>query len=102
MPVAELSLSMMHTRRTSDSPPTSTEEHVKAEEHAKADWTPEDIEAFIDFLIEHKAEAGDGANFKPSVWSGSASEMAKHTTKGAQKSAAACKSKWAEVHTRTS
>jgi hypothetical protein len=96
MPVAELSLSMMHTRRTSDSPPTSTEEH------AKADWTLEDIEAFIDFLIEHKAEAGDDANFKPSVWSGAASEMAKHTTKGARKSAAACKSKWAQVHTRTS
>jgi hypothetical protein len=87
----------MHTRRTSQSPPTSVEE-----EHTKADWTADDVDAFVDFLVEHRAEAGDGANFKPSVWTAAASEMAKHTTKGARKTANACKSKWSRVRTSAS
>ena len=85
----------MHTRRTSQSPPTSLQENEEGDCH----WSKDDVEALIDFLVEHKAEAGDGGNFKAVVWTAVAQEMGKRTSKGAKKTAAKCKSKWERVCT---
>ena len=60
-------------------------------------WTFEDEERLIQFLLDHHAEAGDGANFKSSVWNAAGEELSKHVTKGGPKTAASCKSKWDRV-----
>jgi hypothetical protein len=60
-------------------------------------WSSADEIAFIDFLIAHKAEAGDGLNFKPSVWTAAAEHMRPLTTKGGPKQADKCKAKWGRV-----
>jgi hypothetical protein len=93
----------MQTRRLSDSPPGSTQgadSPASVSNLPVADrsvWTSEDETALIQFLNSRRAEAGDGANFKQTVWNAAAAEMAKHTTKGGVKTAAACKSKWTRV-----
>jgi hypothetical protein len=85
----------------SDTPPLNTSNVLSLSVHpepaAKAFWTPEDESALINHLIDRKAEAGDGANFKGDVWNGAAKEMEGYTTKGGVKTAAACKSKWTRV-----
>lgn len=62
-------------------------------------WTLEDESHLVHFLIDHKAEAGDGANFKTSLWNAAAEELSKHITKGGPKTAGSCKSKWDRVCT---
>src|ERR1700722_7319450 len=63
----------------------------------KADWSVEDETALIDFLITHKAEAGDGLNYKSSTWTAAAAHMLPLTTKGGPKTADKCKTKWGRV-----
>ena len=70
---------------THSSPPNS--DHSESEEASWATgaansdlmtnviWTQEDETALINFLIAHKSEAGDGVNFKPSVWTATAIHM---------------------------
>jgi Myb/SANT-like DNA-binding domain len=67
----------------------------------RAVWTQEDETVLLAFLLEHKAEVGDGINFKQAVWTAAASEMAKRPHKGAAKSANSCKNKWAKVRDLT-
>jgi len=97
----------MHTR---NSPPNSnhsvSEERSGVTEAANADlasnvvWTKEDETALIDFLITHKSVAGDGLNYKASVWTAAAAHMQPVTTKGAPKNAEKCKAKWTRVRTK--
>jgi hypothetical protein len=86
---------MMQTRSSQSPPNSSTSQTESALITQKTFWSTEDETALIEFLIERKAEAGDGANFKQSVWNAAAEEMVKHTTKGPPKSADSCKTKWA-------
>jgi hypothetical protein len=60
-------------------------------------WTLEDESRLVQFLLDHHAEAGDGANFKASLWNAAGEELSKHVTKGGPKTAASCKSKWDRV-----
>jgi hypothetical protein len=76
------------TLEEEDLPPLST---------PKAIWTTDDESALIAFLLKHKDEARDGANFKSSVWKAAVEEMEKYTTKGGPKSADSCKLKWTQV-----
>jgi hypothetical protein len=64
---------------------------------ARAIWTIAEESELIAFLDKHKAEAGDGLNFKGPVWTAAAKEMAKHTTRGAAKGPKACRSKFMRV-----
>ena len=64
---------------------------------APVHWSAANETAFVDFLIAHKAEAGDGLNFKPSVWTAAAEHMRPLTTKGGPKHAEKCKAKWGRV-----
>ena len=72
---------------TSDLPSTSGTVH----------WTVEEEAILIKFLVVHKAEAGNGLNFKTSIWTAAAEHMQLHTKKGGIKTASKCKSKWARV-----
>jgi hypothetical protein len=68
-----------------------------AKKAAKAFWTADDEQALVEFLKKHKAEAGDGANFKQTTWVAAAADMAKHTSRGAPKNAKSCLTKWTRV-----
>jgi hypothetical protein len=63
----------------------------------RAIWTQEDEKELLGFLLEHKAEAGDGVNFKQTTWNAAAAALAKRPHKGAVKSANSCKNKWTKV-----
>jgi hypothetical protein len=63
----------------------------------RSQWTSEDEKALVQFLLKHKSEAGDGANFKNTTWSQVAKEMDERKTRGGEKTAEACKTKWIRV-----
>ena len=65
----------------------------------RAIWTEEETGALLTYLIEHKAEAGDGANFKASTFSNAAKLLVPMKVKGGEKTADVCKRKWASVCT---
>jgi Myb/SANT-like DNA-binding domain len=63
----------------------------------KVEWSPDDETLLIQFLIEHKAEAGDGTNYKKSLWTQIAATLNACKTSGASKTESKCKSKWGRV-----
>jgi hypothetical protein len=95
---------IINDMQTRSSPPQSTHsdsDHASQAvtgANAPVHWTEVDESALVDFLIAHKAEGGDGMNFKPSVWSAAAEHMRPLTTKGGPKNARKCKAKWHRVH----
>jgi hypothetical protein len=64
-----------------------------------AHWFTSDEAALIEFLITHKAEVGDGFNFKAVTWTAAAAHMVAYTEKGDTKTAGVCKNKWTRVCT---
>lgn len=64
----------------------------------RAHWSAADESALVFFLLEHKSEAGDGANFKAQTWKAAAEVLGKTVAKGGPKTAASCKNKWQRVH----
>ncbi|KAF8060959.1 hypothetical protein FPV67DRAFT_1631942 [Lyophyllum atratum] len=60
----------------------------------KAAWTHADTTHFLEYLIEHKSEAGDGGNFKVATWRACAAHLNETLTKGAQKTYLSCKGKY--------
>ena len=85
----------MSTHRSSESLPLVNTGSSVAE--PRCHWTDADELAFINFLLDHKAEAGDGGSFKANIWNAAAVEMLKHTTKGGTKVAGKCKAKYVVV-----
>ncbi len=63
----------------------------------KCQWSLEEEEHLILFLVSRKSEAGDGGSFKAPIWTAAAQEMAKFPTKGPNKTATACSSKYGHV-----
>ncbi|KAF8578798.1 hypothetical protein K439DRAFT_1621030 [Ramaria rubella] len=61
------------------------------------EWTPEDNVALINLLIDHKAEAGEGGNFKKAMWVAVAVGMAGHPYKGGLKTLEACRTRWMKL-----
>ena len=80
---------MLDGRSSDSDAPVST--HVS--------WDMGSEAALIDFLLEHKSEAGDGINFKVPTFKKAAIHLISFTLKGGAKSAASCKNKWAWVCT---
>jgi hypothetical protein len=64
-----------------------------------AHWFTSNEAALIEFLITHKAEVGDGFNFKDVTWTAAAAHMVAYTERGDPKTAGVCKNKWARVCT---
>ena len=83
------------TRRSSNSPPIGI---VNTSSTERCHWNPSNDAALISFLLDHKAEAGDGGSFKANIWDAATVEMLKHTTKGGGKIASKCRAKYVAVH----
>jgi hypothetical protein len=59
-------------------------------------WTTGEERELIDFLSDHKSEAGDGSNFKSTTWTQAAAHMsALHVN--VRYSASQCSGKWGRV-----
>jgi len=63
----------------------------------RATWTDAQESALLAFLLEHKAEAGDGANFKTATWNEAAAMLEKMPYTGKSKTGTSCKTKWSKV-----
>lgn len=88
--VAIIALCAQYTTLLMATTPTATSS-------AKAYWNDKEIAAFIDYLHDHKAEAGDGGNFKISTFNRAAEHLAPLLTQGGKKTSAMCKTKWASA-----
>jgi hypothetical protein len=86
---------MMQTR--SSSPPQAPDAPPQPESSGKAHWSEDDEIALIEYIADHKAEAGDGMKFKGAFWTGAAKEMQAHSSLGGPKTPAGCSSKWDRV-----
>lgn len=60
-------------------------------------WTTAEELSFIDFLIVHKAEAGDGANFKAVTFQKAAKHLVPLLKRGAVKTGKSCGNKYCAV-----
>ena len=60
-------------------------------------WSMVEEKAMINFLIDHKAEAGGGFNFKDATWSKVAEHLQPLRTEGGVKTGKKCKEKWGWV-----
>lgn len=60
-------------------------------------WTPGDEDKLLDFLLEHRAAAGDGGNFKEATFQGISGLLTPLVTKGGPKTVRACQNKWNSV-----
>jgi hypothetical protein len=63
----------------------------------KAIWNNTEITVFINYLIAHKYEAGDGASFKLSTFIAALPVLAPLQTVGPIKTVKMCKGKWQTV-----
>ena len=63
----------------------------------RCDWSDEDEIQLINFLIEHKAEAGDSAMFKAPIWNTASQLLEKSHVKGGPKTSKACSDKWMRI-----
>ncbi|PPQ97013.1 hypothetical protein CVT26_006439 [Gymnopilus dilepis] len=59
-----------------------------------ASWTSAEESAFVDFLFEHRAEAGDGGNFKATTFQKALTHIAPFFKRGAAKSVKNLRNKW--------
>ncbi|KAF8589173.1 hypothetical protein K439DRAFT_1283377, partial [Ramaria rubella] len=60
-------------------------------------WVLKDDIALINFLINHKVEAGEGGNFKKSMWMAVAGVMVDWPSTRGLKTWEACRSRWIKV-----
>jgi len=62
-------------------------------------WNLPEEKAMIDYLVEHKASAGDGFTFKDATWTKVAEHLQPLRTEGGVKTGKKCKEKWGRVST---
>jgi len=60
-------------------------------------WTLAEETALVDFLVDNKAEAGDGGNFKKATFQRAMTSIAHLHERGAPKTVKSCQNKWASV-----
>lgn len=60
-------------------------------------WTLAEEAALLDFLVENKAEAGDGGNFKQATFQRAVESIKPLFKRGAAKTVKSCQNKWAAV-----
>ena len=65
-----------------------------------ARWTVDEERSLIDYLSNHKSEAGDAMNFKMTTFRAAAEHIkqAYAHQQGGEKTADACRTKWGNVH----
>ncbi|KAF8588841.1 hypothetical protein K439DRAFT_1613191 [Ramaria rubella] len=91
-----LTMAHQQSMQTHSSPPgqsiSAATQGLRDERH-RCDWG-NDSEVFINFLLEHKAEAGNGINFTDMVFNKAAAMLVPYYMTGAAKTAKARKGKW--------
>jgi hypothetical protein len=60
-------------------------------------WTADEELSFVDFLVDHKAKASDGVNFKAATFQKAAQHLAPFLKCGAAKTAKSCGNKYCAV-----
>jgi hypothetical protein len=60
-------------------------------------WTQDDEDQLIDFLLDHRAAAGDRGNFKEVTFQALSALLTPLVTKGGPKTVRACQNKWNAV-----
>ncbi|EDR11712.1 uncharacterized protein LACBIDRAFT_314239 [Laccaria bicolor S238N-H82] len=60
-------------------------------------WTPAEEEAFVEFLLDNLADAGDGSNFKKAMFQKALSHIAPLLQSRAVKGVKSCQNKWAAL-----
>lgn len=63
----------------------------------KAHWDEHEVSSLIDYFYIHRAEAGEGGNFKPKVYNAAAEHIAPYLSQGPTKTGSMCKTKWDSV-----
>ena len=58
-------------------------------------WTPAEEAALVDFLVDNKAEAGDGGNFKKATFQRAVNSIAPLCECGTVKTVKSIQNKWA-------
>ncbi|KAJ7579640.1 hypothetical protein C8J56DRAFT_1058650 [Mycena floridula] len=97
---AEASVTRKAVKKKGKKDPTGEKgnKKVKAETEAhNALWTSDDIHCMLQQLALHKAEAGDGGNFKASTFTKVAVEVEKVRTVGAKKTQKVCQDKFTQL-----
>lgn len=82
-------------QRTADSKSKAAKKSIEL--RTKCQWSPEEEERLILFLVSRMSEADDGGSFKAPTWTAAVQEMAKFPTKGPNKTMTACSSKYSRV-----
>ncbi|KAG1848378.1 hypothetical protein C8R48DRAFT_557279, partial [Suillus tomentosus] len=64
-----------------------------------AHWTHDEEARFLQYLLTHKAQAGDTMSFKKSTFQGAAADISQvfHNQRGGEKTANVCKTKWTNL-----
>jgi hypothetical protein len=62
-----------------------------------AHWDEGEVSALVDYLCEHRSEAGDGGSFKASTFNAAAEAIQPFHKSGPPKTSAMCKRKWQSV-----
>ena len=91
------SSSSPHTNKRPPLPPAKKPKQSTASKKAfepKCEWSAEEEEQLIVFLLSEIASTADGRNFKQVMWNAAVVEMAKVPTKGPDKTVKACSSKY--------
>jgi hypothetical protein len=68
-------------------------QHIKS----VAYWNDQEVTALVDYLVEYRAEAGDGGNFKSATFNAAANHIAHLLSQGPVKTGKMCKTKWNSV-----
>ena len=87
----------MHTHNSPPQVSDHSDDSVTELPPARCDWSDQDEIVLIRFLIEQKAETGDSATFKPSIWTTAAQHVEQFCTKGGPKTVKLCASKWTRL-----
>jgi hypothetical protein len=64
---------------------------------AKAVWSAEETTALIDYLYEHRPQAGNGGNFKTASFTAAAEAISPLLKYGPEKTGKICRRKWSSV-----
>jgi len=62
-----------------------------------AHWSLADENVLLDYLWEHRSEAGEGVSFRAPTLAGAAAKLKETTMKGGLKTGGSCKNKWGKV-----
>jgi hypothetical protein len=60
-------------------------------------WTPAEEIVLLDFLVDNKAEAGNGGNFRKTTFQRASESISHLCQRGAVKNVKSCQNKWAMV-----